>query len=611
MNGGTARRGLFAVAVATLAWSYLVFRTGGFALDAGWLHVTSENYRRPAVIGLVLVAVALLVRGSRSPLRALDDEWSDFAGGLARAAAPAAGIMAATVAALLAIAFARAGFLQGSFVAGGSDSYGYLSQAHEWVTGRHELDAAVTASVSWRDKLDVVTPLAHRVNERGAIVSVYPPGYPLLMALFERTMGPRAVYWVVPLLGGLLVWSTYLLGVRLAGPLVGLGGAVMVATSPIVLFQLTYPMSDIPVAAWWTLALALAAGPTRTHALGAGVAAAAAVLTRPNLAPLIACPLACFLFEGLRGRAAAKVAASRAALFVAGVLPAFLGVAVINGRWYGSPWRSGYGTAADIYNLVNLRPNLVNYLTWFVQEEREILLWALASASGAWLLRRRGRGTRVPINHAVAVTAAVFAVGTLACYLLYMPFDSWIYLRYLLSAFPPVFLFVAVALVRFAQGLTPRAAWLTAIVLLTVLGLERLDDGERRNRIRDVQRGEAQYQAVGEYIRRRLPENAAVLSMQQSGSVRYYSGRLTVRYDMVAATELDMVIADLSRLGYHPYILLYSWEEPRFRERFQGQRLVGALDRAPVAQMKRPTPIRLYDASAGEVMPPTETEIIP
>jgi asparagine N-glycosylation enzyme membrane subunit Stt3 len=48
----------------------------------------------------------------------------------------------------------------------------------------------------------------------------------MLMAVFKLIGGAKAVYLVVPLLGGLAVWATFLMGSRLAGAFVGACGAV-------------------------------------------------------------------------------------------------------------------------------------------------------------------------------------------------------------------------------------------------------------------------------------------------------------------------------------------------------------------------------------------------
>src|SRR5579864_3853793 len=100
------------------------------------------------------------------------------------------------------------------------------------------------------------TPLGYRPSphERGAIVPIYSPGYPLLMALFQFVAGFQAGFVVVPLCGALTVWCTYVIGRRVTGaPWLSLWGALLVAASPAFLYQLMNAMSDVPVMAAWTL----------------------------------------------------------------------------------------------------------------------------------------------------------------------------------------------------------------------------------------------------------------------------------------------------------------------------------------------------------------------
>jgi hypothetical protein len=68
-----------------------------------------------------------------------------------------------------------------------------------------------------------------------------------------------------------------------------------------------------------------------------------------------------------------------------------------------------------------------------------------------------------------------------------------------------------------------------------------------------------------------------------SGSIRYYSGRLILRWDYIPAEWLDRSLEFLSENGYHPYLLIDDWERPRFVERFAGHTRWGALDWPPVA----------------------------
>ena len=105
----------------------------------------------------------------------------------------------------------------------------------------------------------------------------------MVMGAFERIGGRQAVFYVVPLLGGLAVWATYVIGAGVGGTLIGLSAAVLLATSPVFVYQLLNPMSDVPVTAWWALSFMLLPIKRRDAALAAGLFAGLALLTRPNI----------------------------------------------------------------------------------------------------------------------------------------------------------------------------------------------------------------------------------------------------------------------------------------------------------------------------------------
>ena len=106
--------------------------------------------------------------------------------------------------------------------------------------------------------------------------------------------------------------------------------------------------------------------------------------------------------------------------------------------------------------------------------------------------------------------------------------------------------------------------------------------------------GNRRFSAVGRYIAEKMPERAVFLSVEHSGSIRYYSGRLTVRYDWMPSSRLDAALGDLRRLGYHPYILLEEWEEPGFRSIFKDHP-PGRLDWPPVALLNHSIRVKIYD----------------
>ena len=109
-----------------------------------------------------------------------------------------------------------------------------------------------------------------------------------------------------------------------------------------------------------------------------------------------------------------------------------------------------------------------------------------------------------------------------------------------------------------------------------------------------LQNFERRFITVGTYVGRQLPENAVVITIQQSGSVRHYGHRPAALWTRSHRVRSMKRSTSLSALAVSPYILLEDWEEANFRERFAGERY-GALDWTPVAEIRDHVVIRLYD----------------
>ncbi len=118
-------------------------------------------------------------------------------------------------------------------------------------------------------------------------------------------------------------------------------------------------------------------------------------------------------------------AAWRRALPIA--LAAVGGVAVVasvQAYLYGSPLQSGYGRASELFAVTYIPENLRLYAAWL----REGIAWPalVVLACGA-------AGLAVgAIRHAAWRPVMLMGALTGALYLVYQPFDSWTYLRFVL-----------------------------------------------------------------------------------------------------------------------------------------------------------------------------------
>jgi hypothetical protein len=627
------RRCLLAIAALTLSLG-LALLAGWKGLLCGWgdLRISLRAPGNPLVVALAstLVAWSLAPKGRRR--QALADDARALWRGLrtpvvaaSQRAEPVRTKSAAAIAAIVAILAVVVAFREGAPVAGGSDSYGYVSQAHLWATGKLRVEPPLL------DLLDPVlpsralAPLGYVIaRDAPVLVPTYSPGLPMVMAVFERLAGARAVFWVVPLLGGVAVWATYLLGRHVMGPLAGALAAVLVATSPAFLFQLTgAPMSDLAAAAWWTLALALLFSPARFSALGSGLAAAVAILTRPNLVPVAIVPGLYLLIEAIRERLGSSPERRQAALgerdrsrptaaprllgYVVGVVPGCLAVAAVNTHLYGSPLASGYDVKG-LFGLEHALPNLARYPV-LATEMHTPLIWLGVVAP--MLAFGWGREASSIADRRRLWVLLWFVVAVFACYLFYPGFDAHWRLRFLLPAVPALLVSTAAALVALARRLPPR--WSTAVAAVVAAVVAWHGVTYARERAAFDTEGEFRYEIIGDYIARELPQRAVLFAMQHSGSVRYYSGRPMVRYDQVPKRRLDRVIALLRRNGYASYLVLDGWEEKDFRKRFGYRSSFGHLDWPPSVELEVGD-VRIYDAADRGPQPAGEqrtTKVLP
>ena len=332
--------------------------------------------------------------------------------------------------------------------------------------------------------------------------------------------------------------------------------------------QLTGAMASV-VCLWvWTAAWLLALSGGRAASSSAGLMTSAAILTRPNLAPL-----ALVLAIAVMMRHPRRI--ERGAWFALGVIPGCLAVAAINRMLYGSPLTSGYGSLGGLFAWSQLWTNARRYPVWLLQSHSPIVFLALVAPlvtrtepeASATTAETRGCGALM----------LAFAGALFLSYLFYLPFDSWTYVRFLLPAIPLLLILAASVIVTTVCRLPEHFRGATIVLVCALLAGWYVYRAQRLG-IFKVAAGERRCVAVGEYLRYALPENGVVVSLLQSGSLRFYGHRSTVRWDWLDPERLDEVLEVLRAGGYVPYILLEDHEERAFRARFGRHSAVGRLD---------------------------------
>jgi 4-amino-4-deoxy-L-arabinose transferase-like glycosyltransferase len=563
---------LFAASWTLLAWAVLVAVTDGFVLEAGPLRVSSHRILPPALASVLAYAGAHLL-----PCPRLEEVGRRLRSTLF-AMSPAA-------VAVLAFCVVAVGTARTSRVAGGSDCFGYVSQAELWLRGNLIQTDPLAYTLANRVSPDVFAPLGYRAGQRrGSIVPLYPPGLPLLMAGAGLALGREAVFLVVPACGGLLVALTYSIGRSVGDRLTGLLSASLLVATPSFVLQLVQPMSDVPASAAWAGAVALGLwGRGVISALGSGLAASVALLIRPSLLPLAGAVALLVLLRPVPARIRSL------AVFGAGLVPGCATLAAVNHALYGSPLRFGYGDVGAHFDVAHVVPNLFLYSRWLVETQGPFVFLALV-APFAW---RRGGPDGSQRPRPPLAPFVVFGATLVATHALYLTFENWTYVRFLLPGMP-----LALALaVTTARASLQRLGALRVPLLAGLMaasfawGLR----GIRTLRPLDLATAEARYVTVARYVARALPEPSAFICVLHSGSLRYYAQRQTLRFDWLDPERLEWLIERLERRGYRPYLLLEEWEEPLFRERFAAHTALGALDWPPFARLEAPAVVSVYD----------------
>ena len=572
------RNAIVALIAFLVFWSLIVAITAGIDLRPYGIPFKSTDAGRPAAAALALAAAYVVAfRGDARRQLARAD-------GTARPMLLRLGRHASAVALAAALAIGFIGVKYGQLVAGGSDSYGYVSQADLFLAGDLITEQPIATQVPWPQAEAAFAPLGYRpaVAPPGAIVPTYAAGLSVLMAIGKAVAGACGPFLVTPILGGLMVWLTYWLGAMLWSPLLGLVAALLMATSPTFLFMLMNPMSDVPVSACFTAGLVAALSRWRARAFWTGVFVSLAIFIRPNLVPIGAVYLGWLVFQTRDWRQRWRTSV----WFGIGGLPLILAVAIVNTHLYGAPWKSGYGSLDQYYAWGHIATNLKQYPAWLLETESPLVVLA---ALPFVLLGRVDASRRAPL-----VFLLLFVTAVWLSYLFYTPFDVWWYLRFLLPAFPPMFVMLSIgaALVLTRVARLQSVMTLGAIVAVVVFAIRVNDVRERA--LLTLWRGGVVYASAAEYVRTQLPANAVVLTVQHSGSIRYYADRLTLRWDLLPAEWWPRALDVLTERGYRPYLLVSVFEEEQLRRQFgfsDAEDGPGTL----VALMSDPDQLRLYD----------------
>ena len=437
---------------------------------------------------------------------------------------------------------------------GGADSYGYVSAGEMLRQGRLVEPAPIAAWLSAPNALGIASPLGWAPAASGAgVVPTYPLGLPIVMAL-AGAIAPFAVFLVSPILALLTLVIVFRLAREWFDEEVAFVSTMLVAWNPVFITYAKQPMSDVPASAWMMLAIGLAFRPTPASAVGAGLAAGMAVMTRPAL---------------LLAAAVVPLLSSRRMQAIAGLaIPVAIQLA-LQAHLFGNPFSTGYGSADALFSVDYVAANLAIYSrhTW-------------VALSGMWVTAVVA-GLVIAPQHVKWSLLAIFSTVALP-YLFYLPFDHWESLRFLLPALVPLSILGGAGLVRIANAVSWEPAVAALLVVFAIGLMVRNATFLRDESVWNIRSMEERYPLAGQWLDVNTPPESVALAVQHSGSLRWYGKRQTLRWDQIAPEDLEQTIRDLETHGAAAYVALEGAEVEMFEQRF-----AGVLDRLAIDHVGR------------------------
>jgi hypothetical protein len=275
---------------------------------------------------------------------------------------------------------------------------------------------------------------------------------------------------------------------------------------------------------------------------------------------------------------------------VAGVLPGCLAVAWFNDSLYGSPLSSGYSNLNTLFSVAYIPPNLARYGRWLIETQTPLALAGMLALAMPWRIAWPTGDSRRAALLLASMTLVVWAL-----YSVYTPFEAWWFLRFLLPCWPAICIGTCALIVRPTEG----AAWgrRAALVVLVALGAYGVVTAVRRD-VFPAGEGERRYATIAGLVEQTTEPSSVILTGQHSGSIRYYAGRLTLRFDVLDPAWLDRAVAWLDQQGRHPYVLIEDWEMRQFESRFGERSALAHLTLAPVlaySAYRIPGTVYLFD----------------
>jgi hypothetical protein len=487
-----------------------------------------------------------------------------------------------------------------TFVPWGTDPACYVNAARRWADA--DLFAPNPFQLLPRWPL-LGLPLGERPGAiEGTYVSMYPPGFPLLMSVghvIDEEVGP---YLVPPIFAGLLVLATFALGDLVAGTAAGLLAAAMMAVNPILWEFAITPMSDVPASALLLIAFVMSVRPSLMASAAAGLCVAWAFLTRPVVAPLAAIVFLLVLLDAVpRARMWRGWRWKHAAMFAIAASLGPLLLAATQSVMYGDPLTPGYPTFGMFFSSDRIATNFALYTRHLATLQSPFIFLGCFAALPLYYARDQ----RDPLTLRVLLATMATVAINYAVYLPYMTYEELSFTRFLLPAQAALIVLLA-ATVSYACAVVARAWKWLAVIALVPAAIVLNESRARVPPFLAVQTGQSHVRSMGKYLREVLPPNAAVITFIQSRAIEHYTGAQIVRFDLLSPSDAEAIVETLLRRKYLPLFIVddqMDWSV--YVQAFRGTKYQ-RLDWPPRATFVAASQLWLYDLrdrgrNAGDV----------
>jgi hypothetical protein len=213
-----------------------------------------------------------------------------------------------------------------------------------------------------------------------------------------------------------------------------------------------------------------------------------------------------------------------------------------------------------LFSVGNVTTNLGLYAGWMLEAEWPMLAALALVAAGA--AGRAMAGSRLPHTW----PPLFFAVGVIAAYLIYAPFERWTYLRFLLPAWPLLAAAAGGAATRILAPVTRPQAALGTLALVALL----VATGVWRARQLDVWAFTPLADRVvtlADQLRPQLAGRTVLVAGEQSGALRRLTGAPIIRWDLVETATLQRALVAAREAGWQVWWVLDQSEEVLVRQR--------------------------------------------